>query len=82
MQEPAIIHSDWFPEEAPYFQVLQYDRLTEDQLLVKLAQFPRGTRFRWQVPPTGSGAAQEALYERVHSAAGQHGIVLEKASLP
>ncbi len=80
--EPAIIHSDWFSDDELHFQVLQYDKLTEAQLLAKLAQFPPNTRFRWQVQQTGAGAVQEAVYERVLAAAGQHGIALEKASLP
>lgn len=81
-QETAAIYSDWYPEDAPAFQVLQYDRLTEDQLLVKLAQFPRGMRFRWQVRPSTPAvtARQDAVYERVRADAERHGVVVEKAN--
>ena len=85
---PALIRTDGYPEEHPTFGVLQYAGLTEDQLLTKVAQFPRGTQVLWQfrqprqINPPVSLAVQEAVYERVRAAAGQNGVTLEKDTSP
>ncbi len=87
-QGSAPIDPTWYPEDSPTFQVLQYNRLTEDRLVAKLAQFPRGTQFRWQFWPLGqisppvSMATQEEVYQRVRADAARHGIVVEKVNHP
>ena len=87
-QEYTMINPNWFPEDQPTFSFLQYDQLTEDQLRAKIAQLPSGTRLRWQflqppqVYPPVSIARQDAVYERIHAAAVQHGVVLEKTNHP
>jgi hypothetical protein len=84
----APIKPTWISEDSPTFEILQYRDLTEDQLLAKVAQFPRGTRLRWQFVPPGSIleavslATQEAVYERVRADAARHGVVVEKANHP
>jgi hypothetical protein len=87
-QGPALIDPSWFPENRRTFSVLQYVALTEDQLLGKLAQFPQGTELLWQfwqpgqISPPVSMAVQEALYERMRSAAEEHGVTLGRANHP
>jgi len=87
-QAPALITPSWSFEDAPRFYVLQYESLTEEQLSVKLGQFPRGTQLMlqfWQpeqeFPPV-SMAAQETLYERMRSVAEKNGVTLGKANHP
>jgi hypothetical protein len=85
---PALISSGWFPEDKPTFSILQYASLTEDQLRVKLSQFPRGTKLLWQFWQPGQSAPpvtmakQEAVYERMRAAAEQHDVALGKANHP
>jgi len=85
-QGPALINSGWYPEDNPTFSVLQYGSLTRDQLPVKLAQFPHGTKLVWQfwqpgqISPPVSLAKQEELYERMRAVAKQHGVELGKAN--
>ena len=87
-QGPALINSGWYPEDNPTFSVLQYGSLTRDQLPVKLAQFPHGTKLVWQfwqpgqISPPVSLAKQEELYERMRAVAKQHGVELGKANHP
>jgi hypothetical protein len=87
-QEPALITPSWSFEDAPRFYVLQYESLTEDQLRVKLGQFPRGTQLMWkfwqperEFPPV-SMVLQEALYERMRTVAEKNGVTLGKANHP
>jgi hypothetical protein len=87
-QASALINPAWFPEDAPTFSVLQYNSLTEEQLRLKLGQFPRGTKLMLQFWPPGqmfppvSMALQEALYERMRSIADKNGVTLGKANHP
>jgi len=87
-QGSAQVNPIWYPEDNPTFSVLQYSGLTEDQLRVKLEQFPSGTQLRWllwqpgQISPPVSMAKQEAVFERIRSAAAQHGVTLEKVTQP
>jgi hypothetical protein len=87
-QEKTLIHPGWFPEDDPTFMVLQYNSLTEDQLVAKLAQFPRGTMLFWQfwqpgqISPPVAMSRQEEVYERMRAVAGQHGVTLGKANHP
>ena len=83
-QGPPVINPNWFPEENRTFSVLQYISLTEDQLVAKLAQFPRGTELRWQFWPPGqisppvSMAVQTEFYERMQLEAEKSGVKLGK----
>jgi hypothetical protein len=87
-RKPEPITPTWYLEDAPKFQVFQYDGLTENQLLAKVAQLPRGTPLGWQFWPPGQISAavtmarQEAVYERVRAAAARNGIVLEQINHP
>jgi hypothetical protein len=83
-EQPAVIRPIFYTDRDPTFSVVQYDQLTEEQLVSKLAQFPRGTEFQWsfwpveQAIPTVSLAKQEALYERVRAAAERSGAWIAK----
>jgi hypothetical protein len=85
---PTLIGTSWFPEERPTFSVLQYGGFTEDQLVAKLTQFPRGTQLLWEfwqpgeIAPPVTMAKQEAVYERMRAVAEKHGITLGKANHP
>ncbi|MGO9130659.1 MAG: hypothetical protein ACLQIS_13125 [Bryobacteraceae bacterium] len=87
-QASALIMPAWFPEDAPTFSVLQYNSLTEEQLCLKLGQFPRGTQLMlqfWQpgqISPPVSMALQEALYEHMRTVAEKNGVTLGKANHP
>jgi hypothetical protein len=83
-QAPALINPTWPRDNAPTFSVLQYSSLTEEQLSVKLSQFPRGTQLMWKFWPSSSVsmAAQEALYERMRSVADKNGVTLGKTNHP
>jgi hypothetical protein len=87
-QDWTLINPAWYPEDKPTFSVLQYEGLTEDQLRAKVAQLPPGTRLRWQFWPPGQISPpvamdkQDAVYERVHAAGAQHGVILEKTNHP
>ncbi|WP_321471955.1 hypothetical protein [uncultured Paludibaculum sp.] len=87
-QGSALITSNWAPEGSTGFSVLQYVSLTEQQLRAKLAQFPRGTRLRWQfwqpgqIFPPVSMERQEALYESMRGYAAKNGILLDRANHP
>lgn len=87
-QGPAVIQPTWFPEDNPTFSVLTYSNLSEEQLLAKVAQFPRGMSFTFQFWPPGSiqppvaMAKQNAFFERLKVIAAQRGIALAKANYP
>lgn len=79
-QEPYQIQAYWFPEEHPWFSVLQYQALTEEQLPIKIAQFPRGSRFTYtRTMATTVVARERALIERMKSLSEERGIQLEIA---
>jgi hypothetical protein len=85
---PAVIQTNWFPQDKPTFSILQYVGLTEEQLGAKLAQFRSGTELGWQfwqpgqISPLVSMVKQEAVYERMRAVAGQRGIILQKVNHP
>ena len=79
-QGPALVQPNWFPEDRWTFNLLQYTALTEDQLLAKLAQFPRGSQLLWQFSPSVPMAVQEAVYDRMRAAAAQSGVTLAQAN--
>jgi hypothetical protein len=82
-QSPIVITSNWFPEETPTFSVLQYDRLSEEQLLGKLAQLP-GKELRWrfwktgEISPSVSQERQEKVFNLVRSELASYGRTLGK----
>ena len=81
-QSSALINPNWFPEDNRTYSVLQYQALTLNQLLMKIKQFPAGTRLMWQfwqqgqIAPPVSLAMQEAVYEQVRAVAEQNGVSL------
>jgi len=48
-KSPLTITPLWNGDLDPTFQLLQYEELSEDQLVAKLSQLPRGTKFDWQM---------------------------------
>jgi len=58
----------------------------EDQLQVKLGQFPRGTRLLWhfwqpgEIFPPASMEKQQVLYERMRAVAEKNGVELGQAN--
>lgn len=77
-QEPYEIQVFWFPEDRPTFSVLQYQALTQEQMLSKIAQFPRGTQFMYTRTREPTVAAREKiLIERMKSLSEEHGIQFE-----
>lgn len=74
----AAIQPRWFPEDQPTFALLQYSALTEEQLQAKVVQFPRGTEFTWLFRGPLSMEKQTAVFERVRTAAEQHGVTIRK----
>ena len=87
-QSAPIIEPNWYSGESPTFNLLQSSSLTEEQLSIKLAQFPRGTTVQWQfwlpgtANPPVSMEIQEAAYEQVRAAAEAHGIIVQKTNHP
>ncbi|HZU25571.1 MAG TPA: hypothetical protein VFA04_08615 [Bryobacteraceae bacterium] len=83
-QGAPVINPAWFPDDTLRFSVLQYDALNEEQLLAKVAQLPSGTHLTWQfyapgqISPPVSLEKQEAVYQRVRTAAAQHGLVIAR----
>ena len=71
----ASIGSVWTPEDSPKYSLLQYEILTEDQLLAKIAQLPHDMKLEW-VWPFEKSDANEAAYQRVRAAAAANGFLL------
>ena len=85
---PLRIDPQWFPEDALTFNVLASVQLTEDQMIAKLAQFPRGTRFVWpmwmpgQIAPQVEMEKQQAVFERMKAVAEEHGLSMAQLIQP
>jgi hypothetical protein len=85
-QGAGVVQPMRSPEGKWTFSVVQYGSLTEEQLRVKLAQFPRGTKLLWQSwqpgqnSPPGIMAEQEALFERMRNVAQTNLVSLGKVS--
>ena len=85
---PFRIEPQWFPDDAPTFNVLASAQLTEEQLAAKLAQFPHGTRFVWpmwqpgQISPPVSTEKQQAVFERMKAVAEEHGLSMVQLVQP
>jgi hypothetical protein len=76
----AVILPMWFPEDKPTFSILQYTGLIEEQLAIKVAEFPNGTELLWQFQEQGlaSMQKQQAVYELLRTVAEQHGVKIQK----
>ncbi|MGD0630621.1 MAG: hypothetical protein ABR987_14915 [Terracidiphilus sp.] len=85
---PLRLEPQWFPEDSLTFSVLASVELTEDQLIAKLGQFPRGTRFVWpmwkpgQIAPPVTMEKQQAVFERMKSVAEEHGLSMAQLIQP
>ena len=85
---PLRIEPQWFPEDSLTFNVLASVQLTEEQLVAKLGQFPRGTRFVWpmwkpgQIAPPVTMEKQQAVFERMKAVAEEHGLQMVQLIQP
>jgi hypothetical protein len=61
---------------AASFHLAQYDQLTMDQLKKKMAQYPRGTVFRWGPAGLQESSDQQSAFREVSQAAAEAGMVL------
>ena len=87
-KSPLTITPLWNGDLDPTFQLLQYEELSEDQLVAKLSQLPRGTKFDWQMiqadqmPDPVSIATQEAEFEKIRVAAAENGMEILSFTRP
>lgn len=79
----ALIIPNWYPEDHPTFQVLQYTNLDEEQMRAKLSQIPGGMKLYFQIwkpgqilPPV-SVEKQEAVFQELRSYAAGVGVTIE-----
>jgi hypothetical protein len=85
-QDERLIQPNWFPEGTLSFGVLQYSNLDEEQFRLKLSQFPRGTKFKFQlwkpgqISPPVSIERQEAVLQSLRTYAAKFGMSIEGKS--
>jgi hypothetical protein len=81
-ESPAYIFASGLPGNTPTFSILQYQGLTEDQLVAKLAQLPPGIELKWQFAAYENIAQLDKVYERVCAAAAKHGLTIGRSNHP
>ena len=83
-QAPAVVYPSWIPDYDASFSLLQYESLTVEQLIAKVAQLPPATEVEWKFWPGQQATleVQDAVYERVRAAAAENGIVIHRSKAP
>jgi hypothetical protein len=88
---PLIVDPNyWGPEDRLSFSIMQlpYSNLDEEQIQVKLAQMPKGTKLYFQTLTAGqmgspvSMEKQQAVLQRLSKYAAQFGVILEERPQP
>jgi len=83
-----IVSPFWDPEDQLTFSVLQYFNLDEEQIRVKLAQLPNGSKLYFQTytaEQTGSPVStekQQAVLQGLRKYAAQFGVIIEERPRP